>query len=209
MTDSSEAVAVSKEPEQVHGLLAEYETPQKLIAAARRIKDAGYSRWDSFSPFPVHGLDPAMGIRPTILPWIVFAAGLSGGCGALFFQWWTSTRDYPWIVSGKPFWSIPANIPIAFELTILFSALSAFFGMLALNGLPLLYHWVFEDERFKRATSDRYFLSIESSDPKFDLTESRALLESTDSIRTEIVWETDENAAGADAPTHELTERAR
>ena len=86
MTDSSENIAMVKEPEQLHGLLAEYETPQKLLAAARRVKEAGYSRWDSYSPFPVHGIDPAMGIRPTVLPWIVFVAGLCGGSFALFFQ---------------------------------------------------------------------------------------------------------------------------
>jgi mono/diheme cytochrome c family protein len=179
MTDSSEAVAVSKEPEQVHGLLAEYETPQKLIAAARRIKDAGYSRWDSFSPFPVHGIDPAMGIRPTILPWIVLAAGLLGGGGALFFQWWTSTVDYPWIVSGKPFWSVPANIPITFELTVLFAALSCFAGMLILNKLPLPSHPLDRIRRFARVTNDRFFVLIQASDPKFDARQTSELLAAT------------------------------
>ena len=111
MSDSGETPAVVEEPEQVHGLLAEYTTPHELIEASRRVRDAGYSRWDTFSPFPVHGIDPAMGIRRTRLPWIVFVAGLTGGSLALFFQWWTSTVDYPWIVSGKPFWSIPANVP--------------------------------------------------------------------------------------------------
>ena len=139
MSDSAETPVV-KEPEQLHGLLAEYTTPAELIHAARRVKDAGYSRWDTFSPFPVHGIDPAMGIKRTRLPWIVFSAGLTGGSLALFFQWWTSSVDYKWIVSGKPFWSVPANIPITFEVTVLFSALSCFISMLILNKLPMPSH---------------------------------------------------------------------
>src|ERR1700749_1631828 len=99
----------------LHGLLAEYQTPQQLIAAARSVRDAGYSRWDTYSPFPVHGIDAAMKIRATRLPWIVFVCGLCGGIGALFFQWWTSSVDYPWLISGKPLFSLPANIPITFE----------------------------------------------------------------------------------------------
>ena len=179
MTDSSENIAVVKEPEQVHGLLAEYETPQKLIAAARRVKEAGFSRWDSYSPFPVHGIDPAMGIRPTVLPWIVLAAGLCGGSGALFFQWWTSTTDYPWIVSGKPFFSIPANIPITFELTVLASALTCFMAMLLLNKLPQPSHPLDRVRRFARVTNDRFFILIQASDPKFDARDTGELLAAT------------------------------
>lgn len=179
MTDSSANIAVVKEPEQVHGLLAEYETPQKLIAAARRVKEAGYSRWDSYSPFPVHGIDPAMGIRPTVLPWIVLAAGLCGGGGALFFQWWTSTRDYPWIVSGKPFFSIPANIPITFELTVLAAALTCFASMLLLNKLPQPSHPLDRIRRFARVTDDRFFIVIQASDPKFEAHGTGELLAAT------------------------------
>lgn len=164
---------------QLSGLLAEYQSPAALIQAARRVRDAGYRRWDTFSPFPVHGIDPAMGIRATRLPWVVLGAGLTGGTLALFFQWWTSTQDYPWIVSGKPFFSIPANIPITFELTVLFAALSAFFGMLLFNRLPHPSHPLDRVRRFGRVTDDRFFVYIEARDARFDADGTRALLEET------------------------------
>jgi mono/diheme cytochrome c family protein len=188
MSDSVETPVV-KEPEQLHGLLAEYNTPQQLIEAARRVRDAGYTRWDTFSPFPVHGIDPAMGIRRTRLPWIVLCFGLTGGTLALFFQWWTSTVDYPWIVSGKPFWSVPANIPITFELTVLFSALSCFASMLILNKLPLPSHPLDRSRRFARATNDRFFVMIQASDPKFDRRETGKLLDATNPRGVETVME--------------------
>jgi mono/diheme cytochrome c family protein len=195
MSDPGETPAVVKEPEQVHGLLAEYTTPQELLDAARRVRDAGYSRWDTFTPFPVHGMDPAMGIRATRLPWIVFAAGLTGGCLALFFQWWTSTVDYPWIVSGKPFWSVPANIPITFEVTVLFSALTCFFSMLVLNKLPQPSHPLDRYRRFARATNDRFFLLIQASDPKFDRRDTSQLVESTSPRNVETVMEDSQSSA--------------
>jgi mono/diheme cytochrome c family protein len=179
MSDSSETSTPIPEPEQVHGLLAEYSTPQQLIAAARRIRDAGYSRWDSYSPFPVHGIDPAMGIRPTVLPWIVFAAGLTGGTGALALQWWTSSVDYRWIVSGKPFFSIPANIPITFELTVLSASLTCLLGMLLMNKLPMLAHPLDRSRRFARVTDDRFFVLVQASDPKFDAKDTAGLLQAT------------------------------
>ncbi len=198
MSDSGETPAVVKEPEQVHGLLAEYTTPQELIDAARRVRDAGYSRWDTFSPFPVHGIDPAMGIRRTRLPWIVLAAGLTGGSLALFFQWWTSTVDYPWIVSGKPFWGVPANIPITFEVTVLFSALTCFFSMLMLNKLPQPSHPLDRYRRFARSTDDRFFVLIQASDPKFDRRDTARLLETTSPHHVETVME--DNVTSATIP---------
>jgi mono/diheme cytochrome c family protein len=192
MSDSAETPVV-KEPEQVHGVLAEYTSTQELIDAAKRVRDAGYSRWDTFSPFPVHGIDPAMGIKRTVLPWIVFAAGLTGGCLALFFQWWTSNVDYPWIVSGKPFWSVPANIPITFEVTVLFSALTCFFSMILLNKLPLPSHPLDRYRRFARVTDDRFFLLIQASDAKFDRRETTSLLEATSPASMETVMEDNES----------------
>jgi mono/diheme cytochrome c family protein len=188
MSDSAETPVV-KEPEQLHGLLAEYTTPQQLLDAARRVRDAGYSRWDSFSPFPVHGLDPAMGIKRTVLPWIVLVAGLTGGSLALFFQWWTSSVDYPWIVSGKPFWSVPANIPITFEVTVLFAALTCFFSMMILNKLPRPSHPIDRYSRFSRATNDRFFVLIQASDPKFDRKETGQLLDGTSPHGVEAIME--------------------
>ena len=171
------------------GIVAEYKMPVDLLKAAEQVRDAGYRRWDAHTPFPIHGLDQAMGIKDTVLPWIVLGGGTVGCLFALWMQWWMNAIDYPFIISGKPLWSLPANIPVAFELTILFSALCAFFGMLVLNGLPRLYHWIFFDQRFHRVTSDRYFISIESSDPKFDLEKTRTLLETTGSASVEVVAE--------------------
>jgi len=158
------------------GFLVEFERPGDILAAAARVRDAGYTRWDAHTPFPVHGLDRAMGLRGTKLPWIVMAGG-TFGCGfALALQWWTNAVNYPFLISGKPFWSIPANIPVTFELTVLFSALSAFLGMVLLNGFPQWHHPVFSSERFRRATQDRFFLSVEATDPLFDETRTLALL---------------------------------
>lgn len=162
------------------GLLAEFETPADLLAAAREVRDAGYTRWDTHSPFPIHGMDQAMGIRPTVLPWVVFGAGFGGCLLSMGFQWWTNAVDYPYLISGKPYWSIPASIPVAFEVTVLFSALTAVFGMLLLNGLPRLHHPLFGSRRFARVTTDRMFLVIESADPRFQEAETSAFLESLD-----------------------------
>ena len=163
----------------LHGLLAEYETPWALVDASKKVRDAGFTRWDTYTPFPVHGIDGAMGIKMTRLPWIVLCAGLTGLCGAILLQWWTNAHDYPWITSGKPFWSIPANVPIMFEGTVLFSAITTLVGMLMLNGLPAPSHPLDLKARFLRATNDRFFLLIQASDPKFDEKQTRRLLEST------------------------------
>src|SRR6185436_16744213 len=102
----------------LHGLLAEYETPKGLIAAAEKVRNAGFKNWDTFTPFPVHGIDAAMGTKATILPWLILGGGLTGCLTAVTFQWWANAVDYPFKISGKPFWSLPANIPITFELTV-------------------------------------------------------------------------------------------
>ena len=174
-------------------MLAEFETPGDLLRVAENVRDAGYERWDAHTPFPIHGLDRAMGIKDTGLGWIVFTCGLTGCLFGTWMQWWMNAVDYPIVISGKPLWSLPANIPVIFELTILFSALSAFFGMLMLNGLPNLHHWSFYHSRFERVTSDRYFISIEASDPNFDAVASRELLKSAGSVHTEMIWEPEES----------------
>ncbi|HEX2878361.1 MAG TPA: DUF3341 domain-containing protein, partial [Polyangiaceae bacterium] len=120
--------ASSETGAQLHGLLAEYKSPSELISAASKVRDGGYRDWDTYTPFPVHGIERAMGIKPTILPVIVLVAGLTGCATALLMQWWTNAYDYKWIVSGKPYWSLPANVPITFELTVLFAAISCFLG---------------------------------------------------------------------------------
>jgi hypothetical protein len=151
---------------RLYGYLAEFETVSALVAACEQVRDEGFTRWDAHTPFPVHGLDAAMGLRSTKLPWLVFGAGASGAGLGLLMQWWMNAVDYPLNISGKPLFSIPANIPITFEVTILLSALTAFVGMLALNGLPQYYHPVFRSDRFRRVTDDRFFISIEARDPR-------------------------------------------
>lgn len=162
----------------LHGLMVEFDSVDALLHGAKRVRDAGYTDWDAYSPFPVHGLDQAMGMKRTRLPLLVFMCGFAGAVTGLILQWWTNAVDYPFIVSGKPLFSLPANIPVIFELTILFAAFGAFFGMIVFNGLPALYHALFTSRRFRRATSDRFFICIEATDPGFDAAATRKLLDS-------------------------------
>jgi hypothetical protein len=170
-----------------YGLLAQFESPRALLHAAEKVRDAGYRRWDAHTPFPVHGLEGAMGLKPTILPWLVFGGGLTGALAGLALQWWTNAVDYRFIISGKPFLSLPANIPVIFELTILLAALTAFFGMLVLNRLPEWYHALFRSSRFRRVTTDGFFICIQATDPVFDLDRSRAFLESIGATHVEVL----------------------
>jgi mono/diheme cytochrome c family protein len=176
-------------PAPVHGLLAEYDTPSQILHAAKVVRKAGFTKWDTYTPFAVHGIDDAMGIKMTILPWFTLCAGLVGLATAIALQWWTNAHDYPWIISGKPFWSIPANVPIMFELTVLLSAITTLVGMLMLNNLPHPSHPLDQVRRFARVTDDKFFLMIEASDPKFDDAETRDLLRSTHAVAIEAVLE--------------------
>ena len=160
------------------GYLVGFDKVDELLVAAAEVRDAGYTRWVAHTPFVIHGLDAAMGIKKTVLPYIVFIAGLTGIAAGILLQWWTNAIDYPFLISGKPLFSLPANIPVAFETTILFAALSTLVGMLALNGLPQLVHPLFSNRSFKRVTDDRFFISIEARDPIFDVVKTRELLES-------------------------------
>ncbi|MBL8879429.1 MAG: DUF3341 domain-containing protein [Phycisphaerales bacterium] len=179
----------------LHGLLAEFDDDHKLVAACKKVRDAGYTDWDAHSPFPVHGIDRAMGISMTKLPIFIFFCGALGTATGVIMQWWMNAVDYPFLISGKPFWSLPANIPVIFELTILFSALSAVIGMFAFNGLPRHYNPLFRSERFKRATDDRFFISVLASDPRFNLNSTRSLLESAGAAAVERVDDTSESEA--------------
>ncbi len=159
------------------GYVTEFETVPDLIAAAEKVRDAGYTKWDCHTPFPVHGLNDAMGLKPTILPLIVFGAGLTGAAVGIGLQWFTNAFDYPFLISGKPYFSLPANIPVMFELTILFAAITAFIGMLALNMLPQWFFGGFKSSKFKRVTSDRFVITIEAGDPKFDAVGTKAFMQ--------------------------------
>jgi hypothetical protein len=182
------------------GLLAEYSDADALRAAARQVRDAGYRRWDCYTPFPVHGLDEAMGVRPTVLPWLVFGAGLAGCAAAVGMQWYCNAPQaagasagalagYPLVFSGKPYWSLPANVPIIFELSVLLAALMSFFGLWALIGLPRLYFPAFASRRFRRVTDDGFFLIIEARDKKFDRAQVEELIRATGCVEMEEVAE--------------------
>lgn len=176
MSDKHVSAAGQPEELKLAGLLAEFDNVDDLVHACAKVRDAGYERWDAHSPFPVHGIDEAMGIKQTILPWLVLGGGITGLTVALLLQWWTNAVDYPFIVSGKPYFSLPANIPVCFELTVLLSALTAFFSVLALNLLPQFYHPLFRNERFLRFSDDRFFIAIDEKDAKFDRQRTAALL---------------------------------
>ena len=162
----------------LYGLMAEFETSDAVVAAARRAHQEGYRRMDAYTPLPVEGLAEELGFHHTRLPLIVLLGGIAGGVGGFLLQYYASVIDFLLNVGGRPFNSWPAFIPITFEMTILVAAVSAVLGMLALNGLPTPYHPVFNVPRFALATRDRFFLCIEATDPKFDLVATRRFLES-------------------------------
>jgi hypothetical protein len=161
----------------LYGLIAEFEDPNSLIAATQRAHHAGYRRMDAYSPYPIEELHEALGARHTRLPLIVLIGGICGCLGGYSMQYWVATMAYPLNVGGRPFHSWAAFIPITFECTILVAALSAVLGMLALNGLPMPYHPVFNVGRFALASRNRFFLCIQARDPQFDLEETRKFLE--------------------------------
>jgi len=152
----------------LYGLMAEFDTAEQLVDAAREVRDAGYTKTDAFSPFPIHEMDEALGIKRSILPYLCFAGGITGLLSGLGLTYFVHVIDYPIIVGGRPHFSLPSFIPPTYELTILLAAFTAVFGMLFLNGLPRPYHPVFNVPAFDRASRDRFFLCIESTDPKFD-----------------------------------------
>lgn len=199
-TTHAPASAVSAPPRTGHlyGLLAEFENPAQLLHAAAKVRDAGYRYWDCHTPFPVHGLDQAMGVRRTALPVLVFVAGLIGCTTGFALQAFTNgssltvwamvwVTGYPFLISGKPLLSLQAFIPVMFELTILFSVLATVGFLLLLNGLPWLYHPLFRSDRFRRATDDRFFISIEARDPRFYRSKTEQLLKSIGATSVEVV----------------------
>jgi hypothetical protein len=172
----SELAAGEREEAVLAGYLAEFSDVDTIIAAASKVRDAGFRLWDVHSPFPIHGIDEAMGIRPTILPWLVLGGGLFGLTAGLAMQIWMNSIDYPYFISGKPLFSLPAFVPVVFECTILGAALTAVFGMLMLNKLPMLYNPIFKSERFRRVTNDKFFIVIDAEDPSFDEHKTEAFL---------------------------------
>jgi hypothetical protein len=162
--------------EPLYGLMAEFESPTTLVAAAKATHDQGYRKFDAYSPFPIHDLFGAMHIEDRRVPLIVLGGGITGLLAGLGLQVYVSYFAYPLNIGGKPYLSWPMFVPVAFELTILFAALSAVFGMFILNGLPMPYHPVFNVPRFKAASQDGFFLAIESTDPMFDREQTHVFL---------------------------------
>jgi hypothetical protein len=173
----------------VWGVLAELESPTALYRAAERVREAGYSDWDAHSPFPIHGLELAMGLKRSLVPLAVLVLGLGGAAAGMLLQWWVSRHAYPLVVSGKPYFSWPAFVPIMFETGVLGGALGAVFGFLALSKLPRHHHPLFESKRFERVTDDGFFLSIEATDPRFDRVETVRLLERAGARSIEVLAE--------------------
>ena len=168
-------------------LLAEYATPGEVMHAAESFRDAGYTVFDTHTPFPVHGMDKAMGLPDSKLGWIVLAMGLTGVSSGWLMMWWMNGVDYPIIIGGKPAYSLPSMVPIMFELTILLSAFGAVFGMFGLNKLPRHHHPIFYSDRFASFSNDRFFLSVEAADPKFHLERTRDLLEKSHPAAIELI----------------------
>ena len=181
------ATAATAAERPLWGVLGEFDSPTALYRAAERVRDAGFERWDTHTPFPVHGLERAMGLKRSLVPVGVLVLGLGGAAAGMALQWWVATRAYPLIVSGKPFFSWPAFVPIMFECGVLGGALGAVFGFLGLSRLPQHWHPVFESARFARATDDRFFISIEAADPHFDRGETVRLLERSGALAVELV----------------------
>jgi hypothetical protein len=170
-----------------YGILAQFATPADLYHACEGVRDAGFTRWDAHAPFPVHGLDRAMGLKRSPLPWIVLVMGLTGAALGFGLQWWVHVSAYPLVISGKPYNAWPAFIPITFEVAVLFASAGAVLGMLALNRLPMHHHPLFRSAVFERVTDDAFFISIESWDPRFDAAATRKLLESLGARNVELL----------------------
>jgi hypothetical protein len=162
----------------IYGIMAEFDTPQALLDAARKTYQSGYKKIDAYSPFPIEGLAEEIGFTHNGVPLVVLICGLIGGASGYLMQWWMSAVDYPINVGGRPYHSWPSFIVITFEMTILFGGISALLGMLALNGLPMPYHPVFNVPRFAFASKDRFFLIIFSSDKKYDPDQTRKFMQS-------------------------------
>jgi hypothetical protein len=178
-------------------ILAEFESTGEALHAAETLRDAGYTEFDSHSPFPIHGMDAAMGLPDSKLGWIVFPIGLCGTTGAFAMMHWMNNIDYPLVIGGKPptWQSLPSMVPIMFELTVLLSAFATVFGMFHLNRLPRHHHPIFNSDRFKGMTDDKFFISVESSDPKWSVDKTKKLLESCKPSHLELIHDDDEGGA--------------
>ena len=180
---------MNKSNDKIYGVLAEFRNPRELVDAAAMVEKSGYNKYDTYTPFPIHGLEKAMGLKDSPLGWIVLAGASIGFTGALALMIWTMGFDYPMNISGKPIINLPVYVPITFELTVLLSAFAAVFGMFALNKLPRLHNPLFDVERFNKATDDGFFLCIEASDDLFSEEKVSSLLSDAGATHIETVYD--------------------
>jgi hypothetical protein len=190
-TTSKKAARREKKPAVY---LAEFDTTAGILHACEKTHAAGYTRFDTHTPFPVHGMDAAMGLSDSKLGLIVFPIGLTGTVCAFLMMWWMNGVDYPLVIGGKPPFSIPSMIPIMFELTVLFSAFATVFGMFHLNKIPRHHHPVFTSDRFAGFSDDKFFLSIEAEDPKFDVEKTKKFMQTLHATYIELVYDDDKTA---------------
>jgi hypothetical protein len=174
---------------KTYGILAEFDNPADAMHAAEQVRDAGFRQWDVYTPYPVHGMDKAMGLKNSKVGWFAFLGGVAGYSSGMLMIWFMNAIDYPLIVGGKPMFSPFGAFPPSYELTILLGAFGSLFGMLFLNRLPRLHHPLLKHKRFALATHDKFFVVIETADPKYSDTETRKLLEAAGSKRIEMVGE--------------------
>lgn len=174
---------------RIHGIIAEFSDQENLIAAAVKIRRAGYTRMDAYTPYPVEELDDILGISEPVLPWLVFFGGIFGAIAGFGLQYWTSVMDYPMNVGGRPNNSWQAFLPVTVETTILCAAVVAILGMLVLNGFPHPWHPIFNAPDFERVSSDRFFLCVEAIDPQFDFTETKHMMMSMNALNVSEVYE--------------------
>ena len=173
----------------IYGILAEFRNPKELIDAASAVEKSGYNKYDTYAPFPIHGMEKAMGLKESPLGWIVLGGALTGLIGAVALMVWVMVYEYPMNISGKPFLNIPVYVPIAFELTVLLSAFAAVFGMFSLNNLPRFHNPLFNVERFKKASDDGFFICIEAKDDLFSEEKVSSLFSDAGATHIETVYE--------------------
>ncbi len=178
---------MNTKPDEIYAVIGEFETPEALVEAVWAARREGYRKLDALSPFPIHGIDEALGHGRSRLGFIVAAMGVIGATAALLLQWWTGAVDYPLVIGGKPFFAFEFSIPITFELTVLLAAFGAVFGMLALNGLPRLYHPVFNYARIRGASDDKFLLVMERSGDSFRAEDALRLMKELGAAHAEAV----------------------
>ena len=174
---------------KIHGILAEFDNPAELLKAAGAIREAGYTRFDCHSPFPIHGIVRAMGQRRSVLGFIIAGVAFVAMCGGLALQWWTNAVDYPFVISGKPILSYQAYAPVGFGIAVLLSAIGTVVFLSILNRMPKFFHWVFFSDSFRKVTDNGFFVSVEATDPKFDKEGTQKLLQAVGGRNIEIIEE--------------------